>query len=228
MDDIRLRLGDPAAAGILIVDLQEEQGPGGLAVENFSTVLGNAARIIAAARAAGCPVVYGRYVRDLSTLPLRPFEPVTAAGRPTFSAAGSPGIAICSEVAPAKGEPVFDKQSLSCFSNPSLAPYLSARGVASLIVCGVWTEACVGLTVRDATGHGFRVLLVKDACGSGTDFMHRVAILNIANRLYGGSVISTEDALALLAGSSCAARALEWPVPFRFAAADVDRLYDSL
>ena len=132
------------------------------------------------------------------------------------------------KVAPAERELVFDKQASSCFSNPSLAPHLMSRGIRSLIVCGVWTEACVALTVRDAIGQGLRVLLVKDACGSGTEFMHRVAILNIANRLYGGSVISTQDGLALLAGRTCSLRDLQWPVPFRFTAADVDRLYESL
>jgi len=224
----RLTLEDPAHVAVLVVDLQEEQGPAGLAVENFSTILDNAARIIAGARAAGSPVVYARYVRDLATVPLRPFEPVTADGSPTFSAAGSAGIAICAAVAPAAGEPVFDKQAASSFSNPSLAPYLDSRGIRSLIVCGVWTEACVALSVRDAIGEGLRVLLVKDACGSGTDFMHRIAVLNIANRLYGGSVISTQAALALLAGHPWSVQDLQWPVPFRFAAADVDRLYESL
>jgi maleamate amidohydrolase len=224
-DDLTI---DPATTAVLLVDLQQEQGPDGLAVENFPRILANAARVIAAARAVGSPVVHTRYVRDLSTLPLRPFEPVTADGRPTFSAVGTAGVEICAEVAPAAGEPVFEKQALSCFTNPSLAPYLASHGVDTLIVCGVWTEACVGLTVRDAIGEGLRVLLVKDACGSGTEFMHRIAVLNIANRLYGGSVISTESALALLAGRSCAVRPLQWPVPFRFAAADVDRLYESL
>ncbi|MGH6926832.1 MAG: isochorismatase family protein [Dongiaceae bacterium] len=228
MKDSSLKIENPAQVAVLIVDLQEEQGPSGMAVENFSTVLGNAARVIAAARAAGSPVIHARFVRDLSTVPLRPFEPVTADGSPTFSAAGTAGIEIRAEVAPADGELVLDKQALSCFSNPSLVPHLRSRGIESLIVCGVWTEACVGLSVRDAIGHGLRVLLVKDACGSGTEFMHRIAILNIANRLYGGSVISTEGARALLAGRSCTVRTLEWPVPFRFAAADVDRLYDGL
>lgn len=228
MEESRLRIEDPAAAGVLVIDLQEEQGPTGLAVENFAMVLDNSARVVAGARTAGAPVVYARYVRDLSTVPRRPFEPVTADGSPTFSAAGTPGVEICAAVAPAPGEPVFDKQALSGFSNPSLAPHLKAKGIQSLIVCGVWTEACVAASVRDAIGEGLRVLLVKDACGSGTEFMHRTATLNIANRLYGGSVITTQGCLALLSGRPCSARALEWPVPFRFAAADVDRLYESL
>ena len=34
--------------------------------------------------------------------------------------------------------------------------------------CGVWTEACVDATVKAALKLGFRVALVKDACGSGS------------------------------------------------------------
>src|SRR5262245_11424018 len=154
MTDRRLRIDNPAQVGVLIVDLQEEQGPAGLDVENFATVLDNAARVISGARAAGSPIIHARYVRDLSTVPLRPFEPVTADGSPTFSAAGTAGIEICAKVAPAERELVFDKQASSCFSNPSLAPHLMSRGIRSLIVCGVWTEACVALTVRDAIGQG--------------------------------------------------------------------------
>jgi nicotinamidase-related amidase len=223
-----LTIDDPDRVAVLLIDLQREQGPDGWAVENFSTVLANAARLAAAARAAGSPVLHARYVRDFAGLPPHPFEPVTADGAPAFSAAGTPGIAICDAVAPAAGEPVFDKQAASCFANLDFAPYLAVRSVDTLLVAGVWTESCVAASVRDAIDHGLRVLLVKDACGSGTDFMHRVAILNLANRLYGGRVIGTEGAVALLAGRPCPALPLQLPVPFRFAAADVDRFYDAL
>ena len=65
----------------------------------------------------------------------------------------------------------------------------AARGVEWLFVAGVWTEACIDAT-REAmrSTHGFRVILVKDACGSGSAAMHQTAILNLANRLYGGAV----------------------------------------
>ena len=45
--------------------------------------------------------------------------------------------------------------------------------------------------MKDAVASGFRVLLVKDACGSGSAAMHQTGILNLANRLYGGAVTDT-------------------------------------
>ena len=56
--------------------------------------------------------------------------------------------------------------------------------------------------MRDAIAHGFRVLLVKDACGSGTEAMHQTGILNLANRLYGGAVADTAKACRLFAGET--------------------------
>ena len=46
--------------------------------------------------------------------------------------------------------------------------------------------------MKQAVDLGFRVILVKDACGSGSTAMHQTGILNLANRLYGGAVIDTE------------------------------------
>ena len=60
---------------------------------------------------------------------------------------------------------------------------------------------------------GFRVVLVKDACGSGTTAMHETAVLNLANRLYGGAVADTGRACALMAGETVAAWQMRGAVP---------------
>jgi maleamate amidohydrolase len=67
--------------------------------------------------------------------------------------------------------------------------------VKELIAFGVWTESCVRDTIFDAICQGYRVWLVKDACGSGTDFMNRCGIMELGNRLYGGGVHSAENTL---------------------------------
>jgi nicotinamidase-related amidase len=214
---------------VLAVDLQEEQRTStDYPAHDLDGVLARAARLIAAARSSGVAVLYGRYVRDFTTLPPRPFEPLDRDGVPAFSAAGTAGIAICPEVAPCHGEPVFDKQAASCFANAALDEHIAARGIDTLFICGVWTEACVASTVTDALSRGLHTFLVKDACGSGTELMHRTGVLNIANRIYGGGVVAVETCETLFTGGEAQVWMCEGPVAFRFNADDLDLHYESL
>jgi hypothetical protein len=75
---------------------------------------------------------------------------------------------------------------------------------------------------------GFRVLLVKDACTSGTAAMHQTGVLNLANRLYGGAVADTERAVGLLNGRTANVWRNDGPVPFRFTLEDAETMYQSL
>jgi len=96
------------------------------------------------------------------------------------------------------------------------------------MVAGVWTEACIAATVRDALALGFRVLVVKDACASGTEAMHQTAILNLANRLYSGAVVATPDAIRLMDGQTIDAWQVQGPVPLRFTYTTAAALYEAM
>jgi nicotinamidase-related amidase len=123
---------------------------------------------------------------------------------------------------------VIKKNDASAFSTGALEPLLREAGVAWLAVCGVWTEACVAASVRDAIARGLRVLLVKDACGSGTVAMHQVGILNLANRLNGGAVANAETAGKLIAGAAAEVWVAEKQVPILFGYQDASTHYDAL
>lgn len=97
-----------------------------------------------------------------------------------------------------------------------------------LVIAGVWTEACVDATVKDAINLGLHVLLVKDGCGSGRLAMHQTGILNLANRLYGGAVVGTEAACALLEGDTVEAWRVEGSVPLRYTFENAAKLYGEL
>jgi len=173
-------------------------------------------------------VIHVAYKRDFAAMPRRPFEPVTAEGKPTFSDAASPLIAICSEVAPREGETVIEKNDASAFCTGELEPMLREPGTEWLIIAGVWTEACVAATVRDAIPRGFRVLLIKDACGSGTVAMHQTGILHLANRLNGGAIGNAETACRLIAGEHANVWAAEKQVPILFSYQDARKHYEAL
>ena len=220
---------DPRRAALVLVDLQEEQRADPYyVVPDLDAVLANARGLLEAARAHGVRVMHVAYKRDFATVPRRPFEPVTAEGRPTFSDAASPQSAICREVAPRTDETVIEKNDASAFSTGELEPLLREAGVEWLVVAGVWTEACVAATVRDASPRGFRVLLVKDACGSGTLAMHQTGILNLANRLNGGAVADAATTCRLIAGDSAEVWVAEKQVPILFTFEDAEKHYDVL
>ena len=220
---------DPSRAALLLVDLQEEQRQvPHYAVAGFEGVLSNAQRLLEAARKRPIAGFHAAYRRDFAKVPPRPLEFRSPEGGPAFSNKTSPLTAICGEVAPQGGEPVIYKNDASAFCEGDLAPMLRDARTEWLIVAGVWTEACVAATVRDAIGFGLRVLLVKDACGSGTIAMHQTGLINLANRLSGGAVATTTAACRLIAGEEAEVWVAERPVPLLFSYADAERIYEAL
>jgi maleamate amidohydrolase len=220
---------DPERTALLLVDLQEEQKHvPEYTVESIDDILANARRLLDSARGRAIAVFYAAYKRDFDMVPPRPLEYRSADGGPAFRNKESPLTAICAEVAPRAGEPVIYKNDASAFCEGDLEPLLREARVEWLVVTGVWTEACVAATVRDAIAHGIRVLLVKDACGSGTKAMHQTGIINLANRLSGGAVSGTETACRLMAGDAAEVWVAERPVPLQFSYADAEQLYEAL
>jgi nicotinamidase-related amidase len=153
---------------------------------------------------------------------------VDESGKSAFSDKDDPLTAICHEVAPHNGEATLVKQEASAFGKNDFGDKLKAAGIEWLVIAGVWTEACIDATVKDAVARGFRVLLVKDACGSASAAMHQTGILNLANRLYGGAVTNTLDACRLMAGDTVNVWQVEGSVPLRFTFENAARLYAEL
>ncbi len=222
---VSIKRGTVAA---VFVDLQEEHRQDKrYLVEGFADILANVQRLQAAARANDVLLYHSAYIVDL-TREARRFHPVDANGRSAFSDKDDPLTAICPEVAPVDGEMMLVKTEASAFGAGPAAGRLKAKGIEWLVVAGVWTEACIDATVRDAVSSGFRVLLVKDACGSGSTAMHQTAILNLANRLYGGAVTTTDGACRLMAGETVDAWQVVGSVPLRFTYENAARLYGEL
>ncbi|MBA2718444.1 MAG: isochorismatase family protein [Chloroflexi bacterium] len=220
---------EPGKAAALFVDLQEEhRGDSRHLVDRFDTIIANAQRLQEAARAASIPLLHSAYIVDLAAGAAKPFHPVLSDGTSAFSDVADPLTAICPEVAPIDGEALLIKSDASSFADGQAARLLGALGVEWLFVSGVWTEACLAATVTDATELGYRVVLVKDASGSGTQAMHETAILNLANRLYGGAVTDTDGATRLMAGEAADVWIVEGSVPLRFSYETAAALYGEL
>ena len=223
---ITLPRGKTAA---LFVDLQEEhrKDPRYL-VEGYDKVIANVQRLQAAARDNAVPVLHCAYIVDLDAPERRKLHPVLADGTSAFSDKSDPLTAVCPEVEPVGDEFLHIKAQASGLRDGVMRSRLAALGAEWVVIAGVWTEACVDATVRDAVDLGLHVLLVKDACGSGTSAMHEAAIINLANRLYGGAVVDTATACRLLAGETADAWQIEGAVPLRFTFESAAEVYRGL
>jgi nicotinamidase-related amidase len=219
---------DRAKAALLCIDLQEEHRKDArYLVEGFGGIIAQVQHLQEAARIAGVPVFHSAYVVDPAR-PGRPFHPMMPDGASAFSDVNDPLSAICPEVGPAGDEMVLVKTDASTLAQGDVPLLLRAHGIEWIFVVGVWTEACIAATVKDAVEMGFHVLLVKDACGSGSAAMHQTAVLNIANRLYGGAVIDMDSACRLMAGESVDAWRVQGSVPLRFTYENAQQLYEEL
>lgn len=213
---------------VIAIDLQAENlTDGAWPVENYHKVLRNARIALTACRSKGIPIIYTRHWVDPRGIDARLYQPLGTDGRPLSSVAGSPKAEICREVAPHPEDIVIDKQRFSVFFGTKLDILLRRMDANHLIMFGVWTEACLETSVWDALWRDYRITLVKDACGSGTDTIHKTAILDLANSLNGGSIIDAEELSKALSGRAYRSWCFRKPYSFPYRLDTIDLLYNS-
>ena len=99
-------------------------------------------------------------------------------------------------LAPRPGEVVVVKQYASAFFGTSLSATLTAAGVDTLVIAGVSTSGCVRASATDAMQHGFRPIVVADACGDRTAAVHDANLFDL-NAKY-ADVLTVAEAVAHL------------------------------
>jgi len=139
--------------------------------------LAAAARVLAAARAAGVPVLHTRVEYDKDGINGGHFVRKIPALRHLVP--GSPIGEIMPEVAPDEHEPVFVKQYASAFFGTSLLPTLNALGVGTVVITGVSTSGCVRATAVDALQNGFVPLVVRQAVGDRDPGPHEASLFDL-------------------------------------------------
>ncbi|MBB3322865.1 cysteine hydrolase family protein [Atlantibacter sp. RC6] len=182
---------DPATTALIVIDMQRdfvEPHGFGEALGNDVSLLRRAIdpcrRLLDAARRAGLFVVHTRegHRPDLSNCPA---AKLTRGGKTFIGQQGSmgriliqgePGHDIIPELYPQAGEPIIDKPGKGAFFATDLHLILQARGIRSLIICGVTTEVCVQTTAREANDRGYEVLIPEDCCASYFPEFHRAAL----------------------------------------------------
>lgn len=173
---------DPRTTALIVIDMQRdfiEEGGFGASLGNdvrpLQAIVPTTARLIAAVRAAGLPVIHTRecHAPDLSDCPPTKRdrgEPSLRIGDPgpmgRILIRGEPGAEIVPDLAPIVGEKVINKPGKGAFHATDLGDHLAHLGVKTLIFAGVTTEVCVQTTMREANDRGFDCLLTEDATES--------------------------------------------------------------
>lgn len=129
--------------------------------------LGNARRVMEAARAAGVPVIHvvmgfrDGYpeVSDRNKL-------VGNIKRGGGFKLGSEQVELCDEVRPLPGEVVVNRPRINPFYNSELEAILRARGADTVAIMGVASHLPVAAAVRWAADADYRVILLEDCCAS--------------------------------------------------------------
>lgn len=192
------RLGFGKSPAVLLIDLAEayfrEGSP--LYHPRFQPAAESCIRLQEAAHAAGVPVILTRVEIDKggrdagiffkkSKVPLLCFNP------------GNPLADLIPSLKVAPSDIIVTKRYASSFFGTHLAAMLTSMGIDTLIMGGVSTSGCVRATALDTCQHGFRPIVVEEACGDRHPEPHNSNLFDI-NAKY-GDVVREKEALDYLA-----------------------------
>ncbi len=167
-----------ADAVVVIIDAQNEYVSGRLPLAGVGDALARIAELLAAARAAGTPIIHVAQRGRTGGL----FDP------------GSENFKFATQAAPRDGETVVEKLLPNAFAKTDLDAKLQAAGRKSLIIAGFMTHMCVSATARSALDYGYTVTVAADAAATralpdplgGADLaasdIHRTALAELADR----------------------------------------------
>ena len=186
--DLRLQ----APYGLLVVDFVNGfADPAIFGGGNITSAIFNTVPLLQAARERGWAIAHSRIVyaddgADHNIFSLKVPAMLTLKEKEHRSA-------IVSELAPSSGELVVRKTVPSAFFGTTLAPWLTQRGVQTLIVAGAVTSGCVRASVVDAMSWGFRPVVVSDCVGDRAIAPHDASIFDMEQKY--AAVMTRDEAL---------------------------------
>jgi nicotinamidase-related amidase len=157
------------------------------------------ARLLAAARGKGLPVIYttgqapGMRRADGWESQSWSRKMTRATERPRTEATGRDGNDIVDNIAPGPGDILVHKIQSSGFHGTMLAAHLTRLGCDSLLVTGTVTSGCVRSTVEDAFALNYRVAVVEEAVFDRSQAHHAISLFDMQMRC--ADVVTLADAL---------------------------------
>jgi len=134
-------------------------------------VIGNTARVIAAARQVAMPVIFTNHVHRKDNADFVPTitDWMLQGLAPQYEeelVEGTPGADVVDELKPAPGDHVIRKRRGNSFYNTDLELMLRSRGIDTVILTGVVTNGCIAATVHGARERDLHVIVLSDCCAA--------------------------------------------------------------
>lgn len=187
-------LGIQGRIGLLIVDFVNGfADPAVFGGGNIAPAIARTAEVLEKARAMGWAVAHSRIVYAEDGSDGNVFS-IKVPGMQTLTEHAAIS-AIVPELTPVPGELVVRKTVPSAFFGTGLAPWLTQRGVETLLIAGATTSGCVRASVVDAMCHGFRPVVMADCVGDRALAPHEANLFDIGQKY--GDVVPAERILAL-------------------------------
>jgi nicotinamidase-related amidase len=165
---------EPAKSVLLLMDFQNRIV--GMVGDQGPSILERVQKARAAAKSAGMAVMHIRVAfteADYAAISPRN-KSFSALAQNKFITDGSPDAEIDTALTPAADEEVFTKTRVGALSTTGLAARLAARGIDTMILCGISTSGCVLSTLRDAADRDYRMFVLSDCCADPDAEVHRV------------------------------------------------------
>lgn len=158
-------------------------------MEGGAERLARAERIVAAARAAGIPVVFFQEVHRASGID---FGRELDGAEDVHCLEGDPTTDLVPSMRPLPGEFHIVKRRYSGFYGTEFEIVLRALKAETLILIGGLTDVCIHYTFADAHQRDFFVRVVGDCVGGSSPVSH-LAALDAMEYLQAGAVLSTDQ-----------------------------------
>jgi nicotinamidase-related amidase len=99
--------------------------------------------------------------------------------KPMIAPPEAPESRFLESLRPTDDESIITKSACSAFEGTPLEKVLHRNGINCVVLVGVFTNMCISSTARSAFDKGFDVLVVSDACGDVTPYLHDSALASL-------------------------------------------------
>jgi nicotinamidase-related amidase len=191
---------------LIVVDIQRGYGMSAeeMGIELMggqAEMIGNAERIVAAARDAAIPVVFFQEAHRRDGVD---FGRELDGNEGVHCVEGDPGTELWPTLTPGIGEYSIAKRRYSCFFGTDLEILLKGLRASTLVLIGGLTDVCIHYTFADGHQHDYRMRVVTDCVIGSTADRHSASLSAMEYLQHGAGRTTSEviDAFAAWAASA--------------------------